>query len=524
LSAIVEIPPKPVHAKPNAPRWLKILVLVLLGGAFISAIASFYVSRIVRRHLVEALETHYHSKVELQDFSVLVFPRVHISGDGLVLRQDMDAGAPPFIKVARFSTDASIFGLLREKKRIASVSLHGLEIHISHRTGSSPSEAQPASKKAPDFVIEEVTADDTKLVIHPRDPQKNPLQFDIHQLSLHSAGTGDAMKYKATLTNPTPPGKIESSGYFGPFNIDDAGKSPLKGDYTFINADLGHFKGISGTLASKGEFSGILEQIDVKGHTDVPNFAVRDAHPVHLATDFTATVDGTDGDTYLHGVRATFLTTQIDAKGKIEGIPGEHGKNITLTVDAQQARIEDLLALVVNSEPPLRGEAELHAQFELPHGDGDVLDRLRLNGAFGLENAKFANSSVQQKIAKLSERGKGNNSNNFAPGDTASDFAGHFTLANGLANFSQLSFFVPGASVNLHGTYNLDSQALDFQGDLHLQAELSEMTSGVKSFFAKLVQPLFNGKKGKGKTDIPIKIGGTRSKPDFGLDAKRVFQ
>jgi hypothetical protein len=83
---------------------------------------------------------------------------------------------------------------------------------------------------------------------------------------------------------------------------------------------------------------------------------------------------------------------------------------------------------------------------------------------------------------------------------------------------------VPGASVSLHGAYNLDSQALDFHGDLHLQAELSQMTSGVKSFFAKLVQPLFSGKKGKGKTDIPIKIGGTRSDPKFGLDAGKVFK
>jgi hypothetical protein len=108
-------------------------------------------------------------------------------------------------------------------------------------------------------------------------------------------------------------------------------------------------------------------------------------------------------------------------------------------------------------------------------------------------------------------------------GDTASDFAGHFTLENGKATFSQLSFFVPGASVNLHGSFDLDSQALDFRGDLHMQAELSEMTSGVKSFFAKLVQPLFKGKSGKGKTDIPIKITGTRKDPKFGLDTGKVL-
>jgi hypothetical protein len=456
---------------------------------------------------------------------VLVFPRIHIIGEGLVLRNDPDPGAPPFIKVAKFSTDASIIDLLRRKKRIDSVTLQGLEIHIVHH--DQPQQQQPqetGQKKVPRFVIEKLSADDTKLIVHPRDRSKDPLEFDIHQLSMRSAGTGEAMMYKATLTNPTPPGKIESTGYFGPFDIDDPGKSPLKGDYTFRNADLGHFKGIGGTLASDGQFSGVLERIDVKGKTDVPNFAVSGGKQVHLNADFTAVVDGTDGDTYLHEVRAHFLNTDLLCAGKVEGTPGQHGKNVTLKVDAQKARIEDLLALVVNSsEPPLRGEAEFHAQFELPHGDGKVLDRLRLNGAFGLENAKFSKASVQQKIAELSQRSRGNSNQNFSADNTASDFAGHFTLENGKANFSQLSFFVPGASVNLHGSFNLDSQALDFHGDLYMHAELSQMTTGVKSFLAKLVQPLFSGKKGKGKTDIPIKITGTRSDPKFGLDAGKVF-
>jgi hypothetical protein len=74
-----------------------------------------------------------------------------------------------------------------------------------------------------------VSADNTRLAIYPRDCSRPPRVWEIHQLSLRSAGTTDSMKYRATLTNPTPPGKIESNGYFGPFNVDDPGKSPLKG-------------------------------------------------------------------------------------------------------------------------------------------------------------------------------------------------------------------------------------------------------------------------------------------------------
>ena len=39
----------------------------------------------------------------------------------------------------------------------------------------------------------------------------------------------------------------------------------------------------------------------------------------------------------------------------------------------------------------------------------------------------------------------------------------------------------------------------------------------------KVVDPLFKQKDGTGSA-IPIKIGGTRSAPDFGLDVKRVFK
>jgi hypothetical protein len=507
---------------PKNKLWWKIIFAILVAGVAIVGIASWYAGQIARRHLVKAIETHYHSKVELKGFTVVVFPHVVISGEGLVLRKDLAQDTPPFISIAKFTADAGILDLLRRKKRIRHVMLEGLEIHIVHSDRpSQPEEKQ--NTKVPDFVIAEVQADNTKLVIHPRDPAKDPREWQIHQLSLRSAGTGDSMHYQATLTNPTPPGRIDSTGHFGPLNVDDPGKSPLKGEYQFRNADLGHFKGIGGILSSDGDFSGVLERIDAKGKCDVLDFSVGDGHKVHLTTEFTVVVDGTDGDTYLHEVRAAFLHTRLLARGKVEGSEGQKGKTISLKVDSEQARVEDLVALVVAGEPPLSGAAELHTKFELPPGQAEVLQRLQLDGDFGLEQTRFARNSIQQKVAKLSARSQGNKSEYIVAGDTASNFAGHFTLRNGVAHFSNLSFDVPGASVNLAGTYDLDQEALNFQGHLHMQASLSEMTSGIKSFFAKLAQPFFSGKKGEGKTDIPIKISGTRAEPKFGLDLGKVL-
>jgi hypothetical protein len=79
-----------------------------------------------------------------------------------------------------------------------------------------------------------------------------------------------------------------------------------------------------------------------------------------------------------------------------------------------------------------------------------------------------------------------------------------------------LGFAVQGASLRLDGTYNLDSTAVDFHGNLLLQAKLSQTTTGAKSFFLKAADPFFKGKNGG--TDLPIKITGTKDHPTFGLD------
>src|SRR6185369_8751585 len=185
-------------------------------------------------------------------------------------------------------------------------------------------------------------------------------------------------------------------------NMDDTGKSPLKGDYRFFNADLGHFTGIAGILSSTGSFSGVLERIDVKGKCDIPSFSVGRGNPVHLDADFVAVVDGTDGDTYLNDVQASFQKTVLAVSGKIEGSSGRKGKTVALKADSEQARVEDLVGLVVPNEPPLTGPAVFHAKFQLPPGQGTVLDRLQLDGTFGLERTKFSKNSVQRQIAKLS--------------------------------------------------------------------------------------------------------------------------
>lgn len=101
-----------------------------------------------------------------------------------------------------------------------------------------------------------------------------------------------------------------------------------------------------------------------------------------------------------------------------------------------------------------------------------------------------------------------------------SDLKGRFAMRRGTIRFSNVSFAIPGARVNVAGTYTLRSEALDFKGNVRMDAKLSETTTGTKSFLLKLVDPIF---RKKNATVIPITIGGTAAQPKFGLDVKRVF-
>jgi hypothetical protein len=96
-----------------------------------------------------------------------------------------------------------------------------------------------------------------------------------------------------------------------------------------------------------------------------------------------------------------------------------------------------------------------------------------------------------------------------------------FVLRDGVLRLSGLSFAVPGAVVRLDGTYALRTQAMDFTGDLLLEATLAETTTGAKAVLGKIFQPLFRGPGGGSK--LPIRVSGTRDKPQFGLDVKRAL-
>jgi hypothetical protein len=504
-------------------KWLIVVsALLLLVGVIGFIWASVRLKPKLRERMITAIREQYHRDVELKELNISVLPRFSAEGVGLVIHQKDRPGLPPFIGVKRLTVHATLRGMLSEPLMIDSVVLEGLRINVPPKQHDSDKPKEP-KREQPRLIINEVIADSTFLQILPKKEGKEPLTFDISKLTLHSAGTTKPMRFRATLTNPKPPGDIQTTGEFGPWENDDPSLTPVSGNYTFQNADLSVFKGITGILSSEGAYQGVLERIEVDGTTDTPNFAIAvSGNTVHLKTQFHAIVDGTDGDTYLQPVNAQFGRSSLVARGGVYGKVGVKGKTVSLDVTVSNSRIEDLLRLTVKGDQPLMtGAIAFKTKFELPPGDQDISKKLYLNGGFGIGSAQFTRLKLQEKIDDLSQRARGQVGNDAEDERVVSNLRGSFVLNHGLIKFPNLTFAMPGAAVQLEGSYGLDAEEIDFDGTLRTEAKVSQMTTGVKSFFLKIADPFFK-KKGAGAV-IPIKISGTRKEPKFGLDAGRIF-
>jgi hypothetical protein len=501
-------------------KWPFVVGAVLL----LAALGFFEISERLgpafRERVIEAIKQRYQSDVELKSLDLHLLPRVHATGEGLTLRLHGSTSIPPLVSVKKFTIDTGLRDVLSGPRRVRKLRLEGLRITVER--GSSRPRSSPDSKSSvPSFLIDEVIADGTVLEIIPQKEGKDPLLFELYKLTLHSAGMGQPMSFRATMNNAKPPGLIDTTGQFGPWQSDDPIQTPVSGDYTFRNANLAVFRGISGTLSSDGKFQGVLDHIETRGTTDIPNFTVRTSgHPVHLKTEFHAIVDGGDGDTLLQPVNAHFLHSRILAKGGATGTRGVPGKDVALYLTMSGDRLEDLLRLAIKSDKPfITGIVDLKTKFNLPPGDVDVIDKLALDGQFAVADAKFKSAGVQEKVDSLSRRARGEKKSNEPDEEVVSDLRGRFTLKNSVMTFSSLSFGVPGALIRLSGTYGLTDETMDFHGVLRMQAKLSQTMSGFKSLLLKAADPFFS-KDGAGAM-LPIKITGTRQNPSFGLELHR---
>jgi hypothetical protein len=511
--------------------------LYWIGGAVVVVIllliaVTWYAARrfepYLREQTIAYLEKRFDSKVEMGDLDIsLPFESpietlrragegwvATVNGGRLILRYQGRTDIPPFFAVQGYNFQLDVGSLIKKKPVVQRLELKGLEVNIPPKGERPPMKSKGGA--APEITIALLTANGSKLAILPKDPEKEPLRFDIHELRMRDAGAGRAMPYEAQLTNAKPPGIILAKGGFGPWNSQSISDTPLDGDYTYDNADLGVFKGIKGSLSATGHFQGVLGNITTDGESSTPDFRLSTSgNPVPLHTKFHAVVDGTNGNTILQPVIATLGRTRFRLNGGVVRYAGDRGKTISLNAVFEKGYVEDALRLAMKGKPILEGPLDLKVTIDLPPGKGEVADRLRLAGRFALREAQFTSATVQQKIDEMSRKAQGQPKNPEI-NQVAANLQGTFRVANGVVNFPELRFLVPGAAVDLAGNYKFRNEQLDFHGTLRLDARLSQTQSGWKRILLKPIDPFF-AKDGAGML-VKIKVTGTRSDPEFGRD------
>jgi len=201
--------------------------------------------------------------------------------------------------------------------------------------------------------------------------------------------------------------------------------------------------------------------------------------------------------------------------------PGGH--EIALMVNVDRGRIEDFLRLTSHSGTPiLTGDLTLKTSLEIPPGPDPVVKRLKLKGNFDINNAQFTSDKIQDWVGQLSLRGQGHPkaAKNGGGTDVQSSMQGDFTMAGAQITLPNLKYTVPGAEIDVKGTYGVDGATLDFAGTARTEATVSQLVGGWKGFLLKPADKLFE-KNGAG-TQVPIYIRGTRESPKFGVDLKQM--
>jgi hypothetical protein len=257
------------------------------------------------------------------------------------------------------------------------------------------------------------------------------------------------------------------------------------------------------------------------GTTHTPDFRIPSlkAAAMPLSTSYDALVDGTNGDVELKRVDVQLGKSQLRATGSIVGTKGIKGKRVLLKVTSNDARMEDILSLTVRSQPPaMTGQVHLETTLDLPQGDRDVVDKIRLDGRVAVKTARFTADRIQDKVDELSRRGSGRPEDE-SIADVASDLSTRFRVDNGVVTITGLSYKVSGAAVAMSGTYALESGALDFAGDARLVATVSQTQTGVKRVLLMPFNFLFR-KEGAG-TLIGLNVTGTVDQPKVGVDLFR---
>ena len=338
-------------------RGLKLVVSsIVLVIAALAGVAAFLLHRaepFVHARIVEALQQHFHARVELDSFHMSLKDGLKAEGAGLriwppaqVAGINVPALNPPdkpLISLDSFRFQAPLHFERGKPFHISTVELKGLDIHLPPRSHFIHQPGAPSESKSSPYAaaieIDTIECTGTRMVLETDKPGKIPLEIPIAHLTLTHVSSAGPMDFVADLTNPRPHGDVHTTGSFGPWVVADPGESPVSGQYTFEHADLSDFKGIAGILSSTGHFEGTLRELTADGRTTTPDFRLTDfGQPLDLTTTFHARIDATNGDTVLDPVDATLGHSHFTLIGQVARVkPGQSSPDASLDASLDSA-------------------------------------------------------------------------------------------------------------------------------------------------------------------------------------------
>jgi hypothetical protein len=140
-----------------------------------------------------------------------------------------------------------------------------------------------------------------------------------------------------------------------------------------------------------------------------------------------------------------------------------------------------------------------------------------MDGTFDMPAERLTNQATERKLSDFSRRAQSLKSTELdadladrdstEQSDVLSSLNGQAKIRDGIVSTERLAFQIPGASVDLSGTFNLRDRTVHMLGNLRMQSDISHVTTGSKSLLLKPLIPFF--KKDHSGAVIPIAVTGS---------------
>lgn len=500
------------HASINKRRLskAKIAAIVLVSLLLVGVDLMFFFWPFRYRQVEPLLGQVFRSRVDVKAYHRTYFPHPGFVAEGVTFYRFGDTAIPPLATVRRMQVIGTWANLFFHPHVLYQIRLEGLHVQIppsGTKARGMDFDQGVVDTSQSKIRINTIVADRTILDFL-RPHGQPPMRFRFATLAIHNVHEGQPLEFLMRVIIPGTEGTVFANGWLGPLRSNAYGTTPLSGTYVLDDADLSRVDGIRGHATARGEYRGTVSHLLLQGHAAVPDFRAGSAHTVRLDTSYRLTVNGASGGIGLDRVVVRSGDNVITASGSIAGNP----KKVTLTVETSNSSVADLLDMVEQSTPQVRGKVSFRAAVEFLYGPGRFLKKLHLIGKITLADMQFSADGTQDKLDAFSARVR-------KPPIHAGDDPPAVTAAaesdtrfeDGTAFFPDIRVTLPGAEARLHGTFGLLDTRVHLTGRVALQQGISHAVTGWKSWFLKPLTPFFRHEDAGAV--VPIAVTGTAGSP-----------